>query len=266
MNDYLSDRTEALERETTKVLRVIDRAVEEGKDVADVIAALRLDWLQGVYIQGTTATFVDDVYDKTYFDTEFDMFTYDIGVGKGHGHRSGQQGPGNNRGTGFVVGRGGIGDIGVLRGEPAPADGKRGRYDTATQSGQGLVPSDYEVGLRSSQAEGAYRYDQVADLALTRQVPAKSRQPVAARRQRPAGKGRKARRGAPPKRRASRGQRKVRSARRAPRARRSAGASRSRSGRTYQPKQSYQKTRQISKRTAYDDYAPLPRGGYGYGY
>lgn len=116
MDDYQADREEALEREWNKVKRIIDRAVEEGKPVDEVLYAMRIDWLQGVYVGGQTATFDDDVYDKTVFDNEFDMFTFDIGKGKGHGHRTDQQGPGNNRDQGFVTGRGGAGDISHLQG------------------------------------------------------------------------------------------------------------------------------------------------------
>lgn len=52
MNKYLEDRQEALNREMDKVLRILNRAVDEGKDIADVLAAMRLDWLQGVYVAG----------------------------------------------------------------------------------------------------------------------------------------------------------------------------------------------------------------------
>jgi hypothetical protein len=95
MTDYELDREEALDREKDKVDRILERAIEEGKAVDEVLYALRLDWLAGVYVAGTTAYFDDDIYDLTIFDTEFDMFTYDIGHGKGHGHRNGVQGPGN---------------------------------------------------------------------------------------------------------------------------------------------------------------------------
>lgn len=170
MDDYEEDRKEALVREKEKVIRIINRAVEEGKPADEVLYALRLDWLQGVYVGGTTAVFDSDVYDLTVFDNEYDMFTFDIGRGKGHGHRTDQQGPGNNRTQGFVIGRGGSGDISTLQGEPIPSDGKPGRYDRQTQNGHGpnLRPSDYEIGLRTSQADGAYRYNQAADLGLVR--------------------------------------------------------------------------------------------------
>jgi len=116
MDDYELDREEALDREKEKVDRILERAVEEGKAVDEVLYALRLDWLAGVYVAGTNAYFDDDIYDLTIFDTEFDMFTYDVGHGKGHGHRNGVQGPGNDREQGFVTGRGGIGEINTLKG------------------------------------------------------------------------------------------------------------------------------------------------------
>lgn len=159
MDDYKQDRIEALNREEEKVIRILERAVEEGKPVDEVLYAMRLDWLAGVYTAGTTAYFDEDIYDLTVFDTEFDMFTFDIGHGKGHGHRNGVQGPGNPTEQGFVTGRGGIGNINELSGRPVPKDGKRGRYDRVTQSGEGKVPSMYEIGKRQSNAEGVYNYD-----------------------------------------------------------------------------------------------------------
>jgi hypothetical protein len=132
MDTYLADREEALNREKDKVDRIIERAVEDGKPLDDVLDGLRLDWLQGVYVMGDSAFFDDSVYDLHVFDTEFDIFTFDIGVGKGHGHRSSVQGPGNSREQGFVQGRGGRGDIEELNGEPVPVDGVRGRYDRVT--------------------------------------------------------------------------------------------------------------------------------------
>ncbi len=103
----------------------------------------------------------------TVFDNEFDIFTYDIGRGKGHGHRDSSEQPGNDRGQGFVVGRGASGDISNLNGRPVPSDGKRGRYDRATQSGEGKKMSNYALGLRAGQSEGAYNYNQAADMKLT---------------------------------------------------------------------------------------------------
>jgi hypothetical protein len=244
MDDYEADRIEALNREKDKVLRILQRAVSEGKPVEDVLAALRLDWLAGVYTAGDVAYFDTDVYDKTVFDTEYDMFTFDIGRGKGHGHRDTQQGPGNNRTQGFVVGRGGIGDISQLNGEASPADGLPGRYDKQTMAGHGkpLRPSDYEIGVRQAQAEGAYRYNQAADLGLNRSSGG--------------------RRGSAPKRRPSKrappkyGKRPSRRPSKRPPTK---GYKKTR---TYRPKNPVQRTRQISKRTAYDDYAPIRRGRY----
>lgn len=247
MNDYHDDRIEALDREAEKVERILERAVEEGKPVDEVLYALRLDWLSGVYVAGTTAYFDSDTYDMTVFDTEFDMFTYDIGHGKGHGHRNGVQGPGNDREQGFVTGRGGIGEIDTLKGEPVPSDGKRGRYDRVTQSGEGRKPSMYEIGKRQSNAEGVYNYDQAADLRVDQELSSGygsssyrrgMAQKKAPTKKRPMPK----RRPAPKRRPTKRSTRKP--------------------VRSYRPKQPYQRTRQISKRTAYDDYAPIRRGGY----
>ena len=250
MEDYKDDRDEALDREEEKVIRILERAVEEGKPVDEVLYAMRLDWLAGVYTAGQTAYFDDDIYDMTVFDTEFDMFTYDIGHGKGHGHRNGVQGPGNPTEQGFVTGRGGIGNIDQLNGRPTPKDGKRGRYDRVTQSGEGKVPSMYEIGKRQSNAEGVYNYDQAADKRVDDKVGSKyAKQSQYKRGSAP----RRPTKGRPQKRRPSR----------RPAKRPSKSYGRSRSYR--KPQQSYQRTRQISKRTAYDDYAPMRRGGY-YGY
>lgn len=152
MNTYEADRIESLIREKDKVLRILTRAVAEGKPVDEVLSALRLDWLAGVYVAGDQAYFDGDIYDKTVFDNEYDMFTFDIGRGKGHGHRDTQQGPGNNRTQGFVTGRGGVGDISQLNGEAYAQDGLPGRYDKQTMAGQGssLRPSDYEIGVREA--------------------------------------------------------------------------------------------------------------------
>ena len=168
MARYETDRIGVLNSESDKVLRVLNRALAEGKPVDEVFYALRLDWLQGVYIAGTVAYYDNDVYDMSVFDTEYDIFTYDMGHGKGHGHRNGNKGPGNDRDQGFVTGRGGVGDISQLNGVPTPADGKRGRYDSMTQSGHGngMRPSDYEIGVRTAQADGAYNYNQAADLGV----------------------------------------------------------------------------------------------------
>lgn len=218
---------------------------------------MRIDWLQGVYVGGTDATFDGDVYDLTVFDNEFDMFTFDIGRGKGHGHRTDQQGPGNNRDQGFVTGRGGVGDISQLQGEPIPSDGKPGRYDKQTMNGHGpnLRPSDYEIGLRTSQADGAYRYNQAADLGLVRDsaVPKSSSKKPSYRR----GSAPPKKRG-PPKRRSP----PKRSYKRRPtKSYKKPYGYKSRT-KTTRPRNPVQRTRQISKRTAYDDYAPMPRGRY----
>ena len=245
MDTYEADRIEALDREKDKVLRILQRAVTEGKPVDDVLAAMRLDWLAGVYVAGDTAYFDNDVFDATVFDGEYDMFTFDIGRGKGHGHRDTQQGPGNNRTQGFVTGRGGIGDISRLNGEPIASDGLPGRYDKQTMAGQGrpLRPSDYEIGVRQAQAAGAYRYDQAADLGINRSSGGQRR--GSAPRRRPSKR-------APPSRYGKR-----------PTRRPSKKPSRSyKKTRTYRPKNPVQRTRQISKRTAYDDYAPIRRGRY----
>ena len=166
MQDYLNDRNDALDREKETVDRALERAVADFKPVEEVLYAMRLDWLQGVYVMGTQASYDSKVYDLSVFDTEFDLFTFDIGHGKGHGHRNGAHGPGNDREQGFVIGRGGVGDISELNAEPVAVGGKRGRYDRQTQSGNGAPGrvSDYEIGLKNGQKEGAYNYDQKADL------------------------------------------------------------------------------------------------------
>jgi len=124
IDDYLEDREEALDREYDLVIRALDRAASEGKDVGDVLAAMRIDWLQGVYAAGTTAFFDEDIYDMTVFDNEFDIFTYDLGHGKGHGHTN-QANRGQIRSdTGFVIGAGvGGNDLDTLKAAPAPVDG-----------------------------------------------------------------------------------------------------------------------------------------------
>merc|ERR1712013_336188 len=105
--------------------------------------------------------------------------------------------------------------------------------DKQTMAGHGgpLRPSDYEIGVRQAQAEGAYRYNQAADLGLNR---------TSGGRRGSAPKRRPSKRG-PSKRPPSKGYKKTR---------------------TYRPKNPVQRTRQISKRTAYDDYAPIRRGRY----
>jgi hypothetical protein len=192
MTDFLDAKTLEFESETDKIVRALDRAVRDSKDVGDVFYAMRIDWLQGVQVFGNSAAWSDDVWDKkSQLDGTFDMFTFDIGKGKGHGHTT-SRGYGNDRETGFVVGQGGSGDITTLRGEPVARDGTRRRYDRATQSGAGGPnrPSDYEVGLTNARAQGTFGYDQAADLKVTatRQArparrPAPRRRPQAARPQ-----------------------------------------------------------------------------------
>ena len=120
MTDFLSVKSNEFDDEADKVVRALDRAVRDYKPVGDVFYAMKLDWLAGVSVQGSTAFFSDDVYDKkSALNGLFDIFTFDIGKGKGHGHTS-HKGLGNDRETGFVVGndRGGRRDISILRGEP----------------------------------------------------------------------------------------------------------------------------------------------------
>lgn len=52
MNDYYDDRVEALNRESEIVQRTISTAYEEAKPVDEVLYAMRLDWLQGLYVSG----------------------------------------------------------------------------------------------------------------------------------------------------------------------------------------------------------------------
>ena len=178
----MDDRLEALDREADRVARTLERAVDDSKPVDEVLYAMRLDWLQGVYVSGTTAIFDKDIYDKQVFDSEFDLFTYDIGHGKGHGHRTGAPAPLNDREQGFVYGAGGDnrGDISQLNGDPLPVGGRGGRYDRQTQSGHGAPnrPSDYQLGIRNNDREGEYNYNQAADL----QVDSQSRRGSAPRR------------------------------------------------------------------------------------
>lgn len=127
----MDDRNDALDRETDRVVRTLERALTDKKPVDEVLYAMRLDWLGGVYISGQTAYFDAEVYDLQVFDTEFDLFTYDIGHGKGHGHRTGAPAPGNDHQQGMVYGNGGTntGDISQLNGDPLPVGGRGGRYD-----------------------------------------------------------------------------------------------------------------------------------------
>jgi hypothetical protein len=178
----LDDRLEALDREADRVARTLERATQDKKPVEEVLYAMRLDWLQGVYVSGATAIFDDDVYDKQVFDSEFDIFSYDVGHGKGHGHRAGAPSPLNDREQGFVYGAGGDnrGDISQLNGDPLPVGGRGGRYDRQTQSGHGAPnkPSDYQLGIRNNDREGEYGYNQAADL----QVDSQSRRGSAQKR------------------------------------------------------------------------------------
>ena len=74
--------------ELQKVERIIRRAEQEGKAVDDVVYGMRLDWLAGIFFAGNDAIYDSEIYDKkAAFGREFDIFTYDIGHGKGHGHR-----------------------------------------------------------------------------------------------------------------------------------------------------------------------------------
>jgi len=241
MDTYLADRTEALNREQDRVIRAIERALTDSKPIDEVLYAMRLDWLQGVYVTGTNVYFDDGVYDLGHYDSEFDLFTYDIGHGKGHGHRTGTQAPLNDHEQGLVYGNGGTntGDISQLNAQPAPHNGKRGRYDRATQSGHGAKgrPSDYQLGLEQNQKEGVFGYNQAADLQVSRSP----RRRAAPKRSR-----------APPRPRSSK--RPSRSSRRVSRkpsmkSRKSA-------------RNPTQRTRQISKKTNYSDYAPIKSGGY----
>lgn len=173
MQDYLDDRIDALDRETDRVVRTLERARTDSKPVEEVLYAMRLDWLGGVYVSGLNAYFDEDVYDLQVFDSEFDLFTYDIGHGKGHGHRTGAPSPLNDHEQGIVYGNGGTntGDISHLNGQPLPVGGRTGRYDRQTQNGHGAPNrvSDYQLGMRNNDKEGQYNYNQAADLQVDRQ-------------------------------------------------------------------------------------------------
>ena len=268
INDYLTSRIDALDREEGRVIRALERAVDDKKPVDEVLYAMRLDWLQGVYVAGTAAYYDKDIYDFAVFDTEFDIFTYDIGHGKGHGHRTGTHGPGNDREQGFVYGAEGSGDISELNGRPKPVGGKRGRYDRATQSGHGSPhkPSDYEVGVKAGTKEGAYRYNQKADLMADTKPkgrygkkPSYRGKPKSRYGKRPPTKKPTYGKRAPTKRPSYR-----KPSYKKPAYKKPAYGKRTYGKPSYAPKQGYQKTRTISKKTVYDDYAPIPRGGYGY--
>jgi hypothetical protein len=177
MADFKNAKILEYESETDKIVRALDRAVRDFKQVDEVFYAMRIDWLQGVSIHGTRAVWTDDVWDmKSQMDGTFDMFTFDIGKGKGHGHTT-TRGIENDRETGFVVGRGGSGDISTLQGEPVARDGVRRRYDRQTQNGHGAPnrPSDYAVGNEANRARGVYNYNQAADLRIEDQTRRPSR-------------------------------------------------------------------------------------------
>jgi hypothetical protein len=162
MVSYRDDRLEALNREEELVNRTIDRAYDEGKPVDEVLYAMRLDWLQGVFVSGLVAYHDSTMYDLSVFDTEFDIFTYDMGHGKGHGHTNQDNRGIRQENTGFAVGVGNGGnDLDTLRGAPGPVDGKTRRYDRATLSGNGGngMPSDHELGTIQAQADGAYGFN-----------------------------------------------------------------------------------------------------------
>ena len=63
MADYLADREEALNREADRVIRALERAVSDKKPVDEVLYAMRLDWLSGVYVSGDSVYYDGDVYD-----------------------------------------------------------------------------------------------------------------------------------------------------------------------------------------------------------
>lgn len=76
-----------MDAEKRKVDRLINRAYEEAKSVRDVFYGMKLDWLSGVFFTAPGSTNYDDqIFDDSVYDHEFDMFTFDIGHGKGHGH------------------------------------------------------------------------------------------------------------------------------------------------------------------------------------
>lgn len=162
MERFLFDRQDALMIETDRVFAIIERALIDSKPVEDVVFAMRLDWLQGLYTSGTTAYFDKTVYDLKHYDTEFDLFTYDIGHGKGHGHlNQGVMSPHNNN-SGMVKGEGIQGnDLETLRGAPGPVDGKTRRYDRQTLGGE-----DYAKGVAEGQRAGSFGYNQAAQMQV----------------------------------------------------------------------------------------------------
>jgi len=196
MNDYLEDRQDAMDIEMSKVIRLVERAVDEGKSVPDVVYGMKLDWLAGVFFQGGDNIIYDDsIFDDHVYDGEFDMFSFDIGHGKGHGHTT-HQGAGNSHEIGMVVGRDGSSEI-EMRGEPVARDGTRRRYDQRTQNGHGSrgQPSNYAVGHGHDEADGAHGYNQAADMGV--QQTRSSRPSRGGRRQAPKRGGRPTGRRAP---------------------------------------------------------------------
>lgn len=174
MNDYLEDRIVALTTETDRVTRIFERAVDDKKPVQDVLYAMRLDWLQGIYVSGEDVFYDDLIYDLTVYDDEFDLFTYDIGHGKGHGHTNqGTMSPGNPGAGGMVVGEG-IGDRNIrrLRGKPREVDGKKRRYDRQTMSG---ARNDYGRGVALGKRNGSFGFNQEASLQATGQIDGQKR-------------------------------------------------------------------------------------------
>lgn len=225
MTEFRDDRVRDMNVEAARVMRVLDRAVNDSKYVEDVFYAMRLDWMQGIYISGTTlAVYDSNVYDKEHYSSEFDLFTYDIGSGKGHGHTN-QANVGPITDAGFVVGNGeGERPLNNLRGAPGPVDGKTRRYDRQTLSGG---RNDYGLGVAQGQKGGQFGYDQAAQQQVRNRGGKRG--------------GRRMRRGG---RRGSRGG-----------SRRPAGyGKRPQGGMRMAP----------MRRSSYDDWSGMPRGGYGY--
>lgn len=86
MTDLYEAKLNEFETETDKIVRALDRALRDSKPIYDVFNAMRVDWLQGVSMMGNNAFFNDGIWDKFQLDGTFDIFTFDIGKGKGHGH------------------------------------------------------------------------------------------------------------------------------------------------------------------------------------
>lgn len=242
MKRYFDDKIAVFNDERSAIETTLQRAFDEGKPVDEVFYAMRIDWLQGVYISGTGATFDDSVYDMSVLDTEFDLFTYDLGHGKGHGHTNQSNRGQENQNQGFVIGAGlGERDMRTLQGAPGPRDGTTRRYDRQTLSGNGGRGrnSDYELGMIQAMKDGAFGFDQGASL----QVQGSAARPGAAPTRRTRRASPTTRRASPTTRRASPtrrpARRQARPAMRAPQ-------------------------RPAARQAAYDDYSSLPRGGYGY--